>query len=152
MCYELFCSHHSAHAISSGVVSLRLLLSPSISVIFVPIRSTTEASSVNVASYSCSYARRNTSALKHCGVCTMRNSWRGTISESSPLALRYESTTSTTGIVASLSSIANAYNTCCGRFTPMQESKTPDIPDEDPKWDNDNWLGKKQPTQKRLDI
>ena len=44
------------------------------------------------------------------------------------------------------------YNTCCGRFTPMQESKTPDIPDEDPKWDNDNWLAKKQPTQKRLDI
>ena len=44
------------------------------------------------------------------------------------------------------------YNTCCGRFTPMQESKTPDIPDEDPKWDNDNWLGKKQPVQKRLDI
>ena len=44
------------------------------------------------------------------------------------------------------------YNTCCGRFTPMQESKTPDIPDEDPKWDNDNWLAKKQPTQKGLDI
>ena len=44
------------------------------------------------------------------------------------------------------------YNTCCGRFTPMQESKTPDIPDEDPKWDNSNWLGKKQPVQKRLDI
>ena len=34
------------------------------------------------------------------------------------------------------------YNTCCGRFTPMQEGKTPDIPDEDPKWDNDNWLAK----------
>jgi hypothetical protein len=24
----------------------------------------------------------------------------------------------------------------------MQEGKTPDIPDEDPKWDNDNWLAK----------
>ena len=35
------------------------------------------------------------------------------------------------------------YNTCCGRFVPMQESKTPDIPDEDPKWDNSNWLAKK---------
>ena len=44
------------------------------------------------------------------------------------------------------------YNTCCGRFVPMQESKTPDIPDEDPKWDNSNWLAKKQPEQKRLDI
>ena len=39
------------------------------------------------------------------------------------------------------------YNTCCGRFTPMQESKTPDIPDEDPKWDNSNWLAKKLPEQ-----
>jgi twinkle protein len=44
------------------------------------------------------------------------------------------------------------YNTCCGRFTPMQESKTPDLPDEDPKWDNSNWLAKKQPEQKRLGI
>ena len=26
------------------------------------------------------------------------------------------------------------------------------ITNEDPKWDNDNWLAKKQPTQKRLDI
>ena len=39
------------------------------------------------------------------------------------------------------------YNTCCGRFVPMQESKTPDIPDEDPKWDNSNWLVKKVPVQ-----
>ena len=39
------------------------------------------------------------------------------------------------------------YNTCCGRFVPMQESKTPDIPDEDPKWDNSNWLAKKLPVQ-----
>jgi hypothetical protein len=29
----------------------------------------------------------------------------------------------------------------------MQESKTPDIPDEDPKWDNGNWLVKKVPVQ-----
>ena len=35
------------------------------------------------------------------------------------------------------------YNTCCGRFTPMQEGKTPDIPDEDPDWDNSNWLARK---------
>ena len=39
------------------------------------------------------------------------------------------------------------YNTCCGRFVPMQESKSPDIPDEDPKWDNSNWLVKKMPVQ-----
>ena len=39
------------------------------------------------------------------------------------------------------------YNTCCGRFVPMQESKSPDIPDEDPKWDNSNWLAKKLPVQ-----
>ena len=39
------------------------------------------------------------------------------------------------------------YNTCCGRFVPMQESKSPDIPDEDPKWDNSNWLAKKMPEQ-----
>ena len=39
------------------------------------------------------------------------------------------------------------YNTCCGRFVPMQESKTLDIPDEDPKWDNSNWLAKKLPVQ-----
>ena len=39
------------------------------------------------------------------------------------------------------------YNTCCGRFVPMQESKTPDIPDEDPKWDNSNWLARKLPEQ-----
>lgn len=39
------------------------------------------------------------------------------------------------------------YNTCCGRFVPMRESKSPDIPDEDPKWDNSNWLAKKMPVQ-----
>ena len=39
------------------------------------------------------------------------------------------------------------YNTCCGRFVPMQESKSPDIPDENPKWDNSNWLAKKVPVQ-----
>ena len=39
------------------------------------------------------------------------------------------------------------YNTCCGRFVPMQESKSPDIPDENPKWDNSNWLVKKVPVQ-----
>ena len=44
------------------------------------------------------------------------------------------------------------YNTCCGRFVPMQESKTPDIPDEDPKWDNSNWLAKKLPIQGELNL
>ena len=42
------------------------------------------------------------------------------------------------------------YNTCCGRFTPMQEGKTPDIPDEDPKWDNDNWLAKLPVKQREI--
>ena len=42
------------------------------------------------------------------------------------------------------------YNTCCGRFVPMQESKSPDIPDEDPKWDNSNWLAKKMPVQREI--
>ena len=44
------------------------------------------------------------------------------------------------------------YNTCCGRFVSMQESKTPDIPDEDPKWDNSNWLAKKLPEQGNLGL
>ena len=44
------------------------------------------------------------------------------------------------------------YNTCCGRFTPMQEGKTPDIPDEDPKWDNDNWLAKLPVKQGELEL
>ena len=44
------------------------------------------------------------------------------------------------------------YNTCCGRFVPIEEGKTPDIPDVVPKYDNSNWLGKKQPEQKRLGI
>ena len=44
------------------------------------------------------------------------------------------------------------YNTCCGRFVPMQESKSPDIPDEDPKWDNSNWLVKKLPIQGELNL
>ena len=44
------------------------------------------------------------------------------------------------------------YNTCCGRFVPMQESKSPDIPDENPKWDNSNWLAKKMPVQRELNL
>ena len=44
------------------------------------------------------------------------------------------------------------YNTCCGRFVPMQESKSPDIPDEDPKWDNSNWLVRKMPVQGELNL
>ena len=44
------------------------------------------------------------------------------------------------------------YNTHNGRFVPMEESKTPDLPNQDPVWDNSNWLGKKVPEQKRFDI
>ena len=44
------------------------------------------------------------------------------------------------------------YNTHNGRFVPMEESKTPDLPNQDPVWDNSNWLGKKVPEQKRLGI
>ena len=43
-------------------------------------------------------------------------------------------------------------NTHNGRFVPMEESKTPDLPNQDPVWDNSNWLGKKVPEQKRFDI
>ena len=35
------------------------------------------------------------------------------------------------------------YNTHCGRFVPMTESKTPDLPNQEPTWDNSNWLAKK---------
>ena len=44
------------------------------------------------------------------------------------------------------------YNYHNGRFVPIVEGKTPDIPDEIPKYDNDNWLLEKQPKQKRLGI
>ena len=39
------------------------------------------------------------------------------------------------------------YNYHNGRFVPIVEGKTPDIPDEIPKYDNDNWLLEKQPKQ-----
>ena len=35
------------------------------------------------------------------------------------------------------------YNTHCGRFVSIVEGKTPDLPNEEPKWDNSNWLVKK---------
>ena len=35
------------------------------------------------------------------------------------------------------------FNTHCGRFVPIIESKSPDLPNEEPKWDNSNWLSKK---------
>ena len=44
------------------------------------------------------------------------------------------------------------YNSINGRFAPCIEGKTPDIPNEVKRWDNDNWLGKKIPEQKRLSI
>ena len=34
------------------------------------------------------------------------------------------------------------YNTHNGRFVPMEEGKTPDIPNRDPVWDNSSWLMK----------
>jgi hypothetical protein len=34
----------------------------------------------------------------------------------------------------------------------MEESKTPDLPNQDPEWDNSNWFGKKVPEQKRFGI
>ena len=39
------------------------------------------------------------------------------------------------------------YNTHCGRFVPMEESKTPDLPNKEVTWDNSNWLARKQPVQ-----
>ena len=44
------------------------------------------------------------------------------------------------------------YNTHNGRFVPIVEGKTPDIPDVVPDYDNSNWLAKKQPEQKRLGV
>ena len=44
------------------------------------------------------------------------------------------------------------FSTHNSRFNPIVESKTPDLPDEEPQWDNDNWLALKVPEQKRLDI
>jgi len=44
------------------------------------------------------------------------------------------------------------YNTHNGRFISIEEGKTPDIPDIVPDYDNSNWLAKKVPEQKRLDI
>ena len=32
------------------------------------------------------------------------------------------------------------YNTHNGRFVPMQEGKTPDLPNTNPVWDNSNWM------------
>ena len=34
------------------------------------------------------------------------------------------------------------YNYHNGRFVPIVEGKTPDLPDEIPAYDNDNWLAK----------
>ena len=47
------------------------------------------------------------------------------------------------------------FNTHCGRFVPIAESKTPDLPNEEPKWDNSNWLSKKleeKTMQSKLDL
>ena len=41
------------------------------------------------------------------------------------------------------------------RFNHLVEGKTPDIPDDVPRWDNDNWLAKKieqKTVQGKLDI
>ena len=44
------------------------------------------------------------------------------------------------------------FSTHNSRFNPIVEGKTPDLPDEEPQWDNSNWLAQKMPEQKRLDI
>jgi len=44
------------------------------------------------------------------------------------------------------------YNTHNGRFVPIEEGKTPDIPDVVPQYDNSNWLGKKVPKQGELEL
>ena len=44
------------------------------------------------------------------------------------------------------------YNTHCGRFVPVEESKTPDLPNKDAVWDNSNWLAKKLPKQGELNL
>ena len=44
------------------------------------------------------------------------------------------------------------YNFHNGRFVPIVEGKTPDLPDEVPDYDNGNWLGMKQPEQRELEL
>ena len=44
------------------------------------------------------------------------------------------------------------YNTHNGRFVPIEEGKTPDIPDVVPNYDNSNWLGKRRPEQRTLEL
>ena len=36
------------------------------------------------------------------------------------------------------------YNTHCGRFVAFEESKSPDIPNPDVKWDNSCWIMKNE--------
>ena len=44
------------------------------------------------------------------------------------------------------------YNYHNGRFVPIVEGKTPDLPDEIPAYDNDNWLAKLPVKQEELDL
>ena len=44
------------------------------------------------------------------------------------------------------------YNLHCGRFVPIQESSSPDLPDIVPDYDNSNWLGKKEAKMNRLEF
>lgn len=44
------------------------------------------------------------------------------------------------------------YNLHCGRYVPIQESSSPDLPDVVPDYDNSNWLGKKETQMKRLEF
>ena len=44
------------------------------------------------------------------------------------------------------------YNYHNGRFVPIVEGKTPDIPDEVPNYDNENWLVRKLPEQGELGL
>ena len=42
------------------------------------------------------------------------------------------------------------YNTHCGRFVPVEEGKTPELPDKHSTWDNGNWLKDRPARQENL--
>ena len=42
------------------------------------------------------------------------------------------------------------YNTHCGRFVPIEEGKTPELPDKHSTWDNGNWLKDRPARQENL--
>src|SRR6476661_250913 len=86
-----------ASARSSGVVTLRLAVSPSTTATLPPAASTSDAQSVAAASTSagCAWARRSTSARNPWGVCTATSWERSGVSTTSPALTRL--TVSVTG-------------------------------------------------------